>query len=109
MDYKVKEILAFLKDLAAHNNREWFAENKSRYEEVKSLFHILVQDLILSISSFDESVKHLQVKDCTYRIYRDIRFSQDKTPYKQHIGAYINAKGKKSLHGGYYLHLEPDN
>lgn len=109
MDYRVKEILAFLKDLAAHNNREWFAENKFRYEEVKSLFHILVQDLILSISSFDESVKHLQVKDCTYRIYRDIRFSQDKTPYKQHIGAYINAKGKKSLHGGYYLHLEPDN
>ena len=57
MDYKVKEILAFLKDLAAHNNREWFAENKSRYEEVKSLFHILVQDLTLSSNEEIERIK----------------------------------------------------
>lgn len=109
MTYRVGEILEFLKDLAQHNNRDWFQENRSRYEEVKSLFHILVQDLILAISSFDDSVSHLKVQDCTYRIYRDIRFSEDKSPYKQHIGAYINAKGKKSLHGGYYLHLEPGN
>lgn len=49
------------------------------------------------------------MKDCTYRIYRDIRFSEDKSPYKRHMGAYINPKGKKSFHGGYYLHLEPGN
>lgn len=109
MDYKVEQILRFLKDLSKNNNREWFSENKSRYDEVKALFYTIVEDLILEISSFDESVKHLQVKDCTYRIYRDIRFSEDKTPYKQHMGAYINARGKKSLHGGYYLHLEPGN
>ena len=69
MTYRVGEILEFLKDLAQHNNRDWFQENRSRYEEVKSLFHILVQDLILAISSFDDSVSHLKVQDCTYSIY----------------------------------------
>ena len=48
-------------------------------------------------------------KDCTYRIYRDTRFSQDKTPYKTHLGGYINARGKKSDHCGYYVHIEPGN
>ena len=61
------------------------------------------------ISLFDESIRGVQVKDCTYRIYRDTRFSQDKTPYKTHLGGYINARGKKSDHCGYYVHIEPGN
>ena len=67
----------------------------------------MVQALIHRIAVFDGSVAHLTVKDCTYRFYRDTRFSEDKSPYKRHFGAYINACGKKSWHSGYYFHLQP--
>ena len=65
--------------------------------------------IISRISLFDESIRGIEAKDCTYRIYRDTRFSEDKTPYKNHFGGYINAKGKKSDHCGYYIHLQPGN
>ena len=100
-------ILAFLKDVAAHNNREWFNSHRDRYEEARTAFEKIVEELILHIGQFDESVRHLQVKDCTYRFYRDTRFSEDKSPYKRHLGAYINAHGKKSfwqeVHGAFRL------
>lgn len=104
-----KLILDFLKELAGHNNREWFLGNKDRYEVVKAEFDHLLTAVIANISTFDPSIKGLEPKDCTYRIYRDTRFSMDKTPYKIHIGGYINAKGKKSDHCGYYLHLQPES
>ena len=67
----------------------------------------MVGRLIPRIAMFDDSVAHLAVKDCTYRFYRDTRFSEDKSPYKLHFGAYVNACGKKSWHSGYYFHLQP--
>lgn len=106
-DRRIPLIMSFLRDVAANNNRPWFQENKSRYEEAKAAFEEIAQSLIAAIGRFDESVASLTVKDCTYRFYRDIRFSQDKSPYKRHFGCYVNALGKKSLHGGYYFHLEP--
>ena len=102
------KVLTFIRELANHNNREWFAQHKDDYEGAKALFEQMVQDAILRISTFDKSVEMLQPKDCTYRIYRDIRFSEDKSPYKRHMGAYICARGKQSLHGGYYIHLQPE-
>ena len=102
-------ILQFLKELAANNNRDWFNSNRERYEAARAEFEKLLTALITRISAFDDSIRHLQATDCTYRIYRDTRFSQDKTPYKTHMGGYINAKGKKSFHCGYYVHLEPGN
>ena len=105
----ISGILNFLKLLAANNNREWFLEHKSDYLKVQSDFEDLLTVVIARISLFDESVAHVRPRDCTYRIYRDIRFSADKSPYKTHIGGYINARGKKSNHCGYYIHLEPDN
>ena len=102
-------ILAFLKDVTVHNNREWFNSHRDRYEEARTAFEEIIAELILHIGQFDESVRHLQVKNCTYRFYRDTRFSEDKSPYKRHLGAYINAHGKKSFHSGYYFHLEPGN
>lgn len=101
-------IFDFLRDITVHNDRAWFAENKARYEEARAVFEDMVQQVINRIATFDGTVSHLQVKDCTYRFYRDTRFSEDKSPYKRHLGAYINARGKKSWHGGYYFHLEPD-
>ena len=102
-------ILDFLKDIAIHNNREWFNTNRERYDKARQMFEEMVQQVILRIAGFDETVIQLQVKDCTYRFYRDTRFSEDKSPYKRHLGAYINAHGKKSFHSGYYFHLEPGN
>ena len=100
-------ILKFLKNLANHNDRTWFQANRAQYEEAKETFEALTSELIHKVSLFDDSVKYLSPKDCLYRIYRDIRFSEDKSPYKRHMGCYLNARGKKSLHGGYYFHLQP--
>ncbi|MEA4885443.1 MAG: DUF2461 domain-containing protein [Bacteroides graminisolvens] len=105
----VPVIFQFLKDLSENNNREWFQEHRAEYEVVREEFEKLLAAAITRISMFDESIRSVQPKDCTYRIYRDTRFSADKTPYKTHLGGYINAKGKKSDHCGYYIHLEPGN
>jgi uncharacterized protein (TIGR02453 family) len=104
-----KRILTFLRDIQQNNNREWFQANKAEYEAVRADFEEGVAKALVHIAKFDPSISHLTVKDCTYRFYRDTRFSPDKSPYKNHLGAYICAKGKKALRGGYYLHLEPDH
>ena len=102
-------ILSFLRNVAANNNRPWFQSHREEYLAAKENFEAGVAKAILRIAQFDPSVAHLTVKDTTYRFYRDTRFSPDKSPYKNHIGAYIAAHGKKSMHGGYYIHLEPGN
>jgi uncharacterized protein (TIGR02453 family) len=105
---QIKDILEFLNELKSNNNREWFAENKDWYDHVKSYFEQICGNLIAEISKFDEDIKHVEVKDCIFRIYRDIRFSHDKTPYKTHFGVYIASDGgRKSKRAGYYLHLDP--
>ena len=76
-----EQIIEFLTELRSHNNREWFQDNKSRYDALRKVFIDEVQDLIGRISLFDPEVAGLEAKDCLFRIYRDIRFSPDKTPY----------------------------
>lgn len=106
----MKEILSFLKTLARNNNREWFNDHKGEYNEVKKKVEDLTARLIAGVSAFDPDARRLSPADCLYRIYRDTRFSPDKTPYKTHIGIYICPPfGKKSLRCGYYLHIEPGN
>ena len=106
----MKHILDFLKILSANNNREWFALHKEEYLEVKRRADDLARRLIALVATVDPEAAPLRVADCTYRIYRDTRFSADKTPYKTHIGIFVNPpRGKKGLTCGYYLHLEPDN
>lgn len=105
-----EQILQFLKELRQNNNRDWFHANKERYDLLHQAFLDEVQDLINRIALFDKEVIGIEAKDCYFRIYRDIRFSPDKTPYKTHFGAYIAAYGgKNSQRGGYYLHLEPEH
>ena len=104
-----KRILSFLRQVMANNNRPWFQEHKAEYDAVRAEFERGIAQAIERIMTFDTEIAHLKVKDCTYRFYRDTRFSADKSPYKNHLGAYIDAKGKKALRGGYYLHLEPDH
>ncbi len=106
----MNEIFDFLRRLKENNNREWFNNNKSEYLKIRENFDKFVEALLAIISTFDSSVVHLSVKDCTYRIYRDVRFSADKSPYKTHMGIFINPPyGKKANTCGYYIHLEPDN
>jgi uncharacterized protein (TIGR02453 family) len=102
--------LQFLSDLKANNNRDWFMANKPRYEAAHKEFLQFTDALIAEIGTFDPGVSFYMAKDCVFRIYRDVRFSKDKSPYKTHFGAHVTAAPKKSeIHtrAGYYLHLEP--
>lgn len=105
----MEKIFRFLSDIAIHNDREWFHAHRHLYEEAQAEFVGVVETMIEHIGRFDSEVTGLPVKSTLYRFYRDTRFSPDKSPYKRHLGAYINPRGKKSSHGGYYLHLEPSN
>ncbi len=104
----MREIIDFLSDLSANNDRNWFEANRPRYTQVKQQMDTLAEELIEAIAAFDPSINGLRAKDCTYRIYRDTRFSKDKSPYKTWWGVYVCPRGKKSGFSGYYMHVEPD-
>ena len=103
----MKEVIDFFRRLHDDNTREWFDAHRAEWTRVKGRFADFTGQLIEGISSFDPTVRGLRPQDCTYRIARDTRFSNDKSPYKTHIGAYIAPKGKKSGFAGYYFHIEP--
>lgn len=103
-------LLSFLKELRENNNREWFQANKERYNALHSEHIEIVGKLIGHIADFDPEIAKLEPSSCVYRIYRDMRFSADKTPYKTHFGAYMTGfGGRTSSYAGYYLHIEPGN
>lgn len=101
-----KESLQFLDDLRNNNNREWFQENKKRYEVFKKDYHQLVNDFLDVMKPLDPSLELLEVKNCTFRINRDIRFSKDKSPYKAHLGIWMSGGTKGLNRAGYYVHIE---
>lgn len=103
----MKNTLLFLKDLAAHNDREWFAANKKRFEAATKEVEALVGEIITKAAKWDKSLEGVQPKDCMFRIYRDVRFSKDKSPYKTAMGALIGSDGRKSTMAINYLHIEP--
>ncbi|MBS1486501.1 MAG: DUF2461 domain-containing protein [Bacteroidetes bacterium] len=102
-------ILQFLKDIARNNNREWFEKNKSKYLEAKTNFDDFLETLHKELLKFDESLSGLNPRKIAFRIYRDVRFSKDKRPYKVNMGAGFSSKGKMEQEPGYYIHLEPGN
>ena len=101
------EIIEFLAELSENNNREWFAAHKEQYKAIDLRLKEFAAKLIQGIAAFDPSVANLTVADCTYRIYRDIRFSHDKRPYKTWSGVFVAPHGKKAGYAGYYIHFEP--
>jgi uncharacterized protein (TIGR02453 family) len=111
MEQIKQSTLDFLSDLKYHNERDWFMKNRKSYEDARANYELFVQALIDKITEFDPILKGLQVKSCTYRINRDIRFSNDKTIYKTHLGAFVVRGGKKNgdRYAGYYFHVEPGN
>ncbi|NTU58669.1 MAG: DUF2461 domain-containing protein [Chlorobiaceae bacterium] len=101
--------LDFLKALKANNSREWFDAHRSDYQNAYGDFFDTVVQFVQSISAFDPAIAEarLDPKSCIMRIYRDIRFSKDKTPYKTGFFAYVSKGGRKGALAGYYLHIEP--
>jgi uncharacterized protein (TIGR02453 family) len=104
-----KETLQFLEDLKANNNRDWFLENKKRYEIFKKDYHKLVSNFLDAMKPLDASLEMLEIKNCTFRINRDIRFSKDKSPYKAHLGVWLSAGAKGQNRSGYYVHIEKES
>lgn len=106
-----RSTLRFLADLKVHNDREWFARNRSAYEAARHDYTEYVQALIDEITGFEPILSGLEAGSCIYRINRDIRFSPDKTIYKSHMGAFIVRGGRKNgeRYAGYYFHVEPGN
>lgn len=100
-------ILNFLKELKSNNYRDWFLDHKEEYLKAKTSFEELTQEFILVLGQIDSTLNSLSPQDCIFRIYRDIRFSPDKSPYKTHMGTFLAPGGRKSPYAGYYLHLEP--
>lgn len=111
----MKEILKFLTALSSNNNREWFAENKAWYQDCYARFLEFSAEYIRRLAVLDPALAVLQPKDCIWRIYRDVRFSHDKRPYKEWFGCFPAAGvtgqprtwGKHSMRGGYYVHIQP--
>lgn len=94
-------VLQFLKDLKANNNREWFQENKKRYESIRAEMKLFYEEIMHSLNQHDDIEKFKM-----FRIYRDVRFSHDKTPYNPHFAGSFSRSGKR-LRGGYYLRIRP--
>ncbi len=105
MVYFDADYLKFLRELPANNNRDWFNENKSRFKShVEAPFHDFVNTLIKRMSSLMEGLEEIDAKHCVFRIYRDVRFSKDKSPYKVHMSALISPSGRKGMSDpGLYL------
>ncbi|MCZ8198635.1 MAG: DUF2461 domain-containing protein [Flavobacterium sp.] len=104
-----KEALQFLADLIANNNTEWMHENKKRYESYKKDYHNFITSILTEMKPLDKSLEPLEVKNCTFRINRDIRFSKDKSPYKTNMGVWMSQNKNRKNSPGYYIHYEKGN
>lgn len=105
MDFNI--ILPFLKAIAKNNNREWFEKNKPKYITAKTHFEDFLEEFHMELVKFDESLAGLNPRKLGFRIYRDVRFSKDKRPYKVNMGAGFSEHGKMEQEPGYYIHIEP--
>lgn len=101
------QILKFLSALAKHNDRVWFEKNKDQYLQAKENFETFITRYLDELVKFNPSLAALNPKKLPFRIYRDVRFSKDKSPYKINMGAGISPGGKMMQEPGYYIHIEP--
>lgn len=100
-------VLAFLKNLSENNNKDWFEQNKKEYEVAKKEQERFVTEMLNELAVREEGFAGQKAKDCIFRIFRDVRFSKDKTPYKTNFGTVFSKGGKKYPGAAYYVHLEP--
>jgi uncharacterized protein (TIGR02453 family) len=103
------QTLRFLSQLKKNNNKPWFDSHRAQYEAARTDFSNFIQLVIEALQKTDTTITGLAAKDCLFRINRDIRFSKDKRPYKENLGAFICRGGRKSIYAGYYFHCAPGN
>jgi uncharacterized protein (TIGR02453 family) len=100
--------LSFLKELKQNNNKAWFDAHRDTYDVIRKQLLIVIQEIINELNAVYPSLADLKANDCLFRIYRDVRFSKNKEPYKHNFAASIAPGGRKSIYPGYYLHIEPN-
>jgi uncharacterized protein (TIGR02453 family) len=105
MDFKA--LLSFLKNLSKNNNKAWFDTHKKEYDTLRKQWVEFVAQTIEQTGNFDQDIAMLEPKNCIFRINRDVRFSNDKSPYKNNFGMSLSKGGKKAEFCGYYLHVQP--
>jgi uncharacterized protein (TIGR02453 family) len=98
---------SFIKSLSENNNKPWFDEHRDEYAKAKEDFEVFVTQLLEEMAVLEPALRDQKAKDCIFRIFRDVRFSKDKTPYKAHFGAYMSKGGRKYEGAGFYIHIEP--
>lgn len=103
----MQTLLQFLNELKKNNNKEWFNENRKAYDASKEQMLFFTEIMIQELRKMDQDIPALSAKDCLFRIFRDVRFSNDKSPYKTNMGSFIAPGGRKSDLAGYYVHFEP--
>lgn len=101
--------LDFLKKLAKNNNKPWLEKNKDSFTEAKTDFENLITELIFGLAKVNPALTGVDPKKCIFRIYRDVRFSKNKEPYKTNFGASIGASGKDLGRPLFYIHVQPGN
>ena len=100
-------MLAFINELKINNNRPWFAAHKGEYDAIRKACIAEIETLLTLLSRVDSNLVSVTPEECIYRIYRDIRFSPDKSPFKTHFGIVLGKGGRKCWDAAYYLHIEP--
>lgn len=101
-------LLQFLAELAENNNRPWFLHNKPHYDIIREEFVELVGEVGAKVAKFDGGLGPFEPKKAVFRIYRDVRFAKDKSPYKTHIGAVLGARTTDKTRPVYYFHVDHD-
>ena len=101
------DTITFLSELAVNNNKPWFDANRDAYAAAKEDYETLVGNILTGLAKTDQAFAEQKAKDCVFRIFRDVRFGKDKTPYKANFGAFFSKGGRKYPGAGYYLHIEP--
>lgn len=104
-----KSTLKFFAELSENNDREWFISHKAEYDKIVEKAQGLVAQWIAGLGELDAVILDNEPKKAVFRIYKDVRFSKDKTPYKTHIGMAVGRGGRTAKWAGWYLHIEPGN
>ncbi|HEU4883495.1 MAG TPA: DUF2461 domain-containing protein [Longimicrobium sp.] len=99
-------LTAYLADLAENNERAWFEAHRSEYQALREDFAAFVGQAIAAIAEWDEGLRWKDPRDCMFRIYRDVRFSNDKSPYKTTFSAHISEQNRRGGPPGYYLEID---
>ena len=107
--YYMTRVFDFLEQLSRNNDREWFKAHKPEFDELRALWLNDLDRLISLVAQWMPSVAMQSARQAAYRIYRDTRFSPDKTPYKTYFSAAISPRGREKDYAGFYLHQDIDS